>query len=348
MNPLRIACCGGWQAHAKDFPMNRAVTHCSDLPHSFPVVWDDNVERGKAWAEEMGARFEEDYDKVLQDPSIDGVIITAATMKHFDMASKAVLAGKHVYLEKPMTIDLVEAYRLQKLVKGSKIHFTISDPPARSPWILYATSLIRSGALGEVTSVRIHMGHGEGLHGWSDDYYDTAQSGGGAMSDMGYHCLHATNLLLGEPVQVTGIILPVTDRGIRWNADENSAAIVEYENKTLGIVETGWLTDLYQYGLQVYGTEGFLSVANNMVSVKLGREGTVTTLSIDQLPKEDYPLRYFMRSILEDFPNEIYDIDDAVKVVEVEAALKRAIETKQTVDVRRVIEEAKIQASSFN
>ena len=66
-----------------------------------------------------GARFTASYDELLADPDLQAVVLATPVPTHFELARRAILAGKHVMVEKPMTWTAAEARELRDLVSGS-------------------------------------------------------------------------------------------------------------------------------------------------------------------------------------------------------------------------------------
>src|SRR4051794_22974522 len=60
-------------------------------------------------ARQRGGRVAADVDTLLADPSIDAILVSTPTAMHFDHASRALAAGKHLMVEKPMALDLAES-----------------------------------------------------------------------------------------------------------------------------------------------------------------------------------------------------------------------------------------------
>jgi predicted dehydrogenase len=323
MDKLRIACCGGWHAHAKHFPMQRAKTFCSDIPHEFVAIWDDNIERGQQWADEMGVRFEPDYDKLCEDKNIDAFIITAGNLKHAQLVIKAANAGKHIFMEKPLGATLEEAYAERDAVKKSGVHFTLSDPVKRPP-LVYAKKLMDDGVIGKVTSFRYHIPHGLAVKKMDMCKYNymTDEVNRGVMTDMGHHAVHTLYWFLGKPQTAIGAFGHFMPEGQGTGIDDNSAIIYQYEGGVLGIVESGWVNPGNQNCLQVYGTKGFITADSDGVRYcvcgdKDDRSGTWTKVDDSELPPaEPYALRFWMLSILNDTPDTLCGIDESVILME--------------------------------
>lgn len=117
----------------------------------FSAVCDVWEPRLKAGMERSGAeKSYKDYREVLARPDIDGVVLAVPDHWHYPMASEAMLAGKDVYLEKPMTRTVPEAAKLNDLVNktGRIMQLGGSGPATRLFWKV--NEYIRAGKMGKV------------------------------------------------------------------------------------------------------------------------------------------------------------------------------------------------------
>ena len=106
-----------------------------------------------------------DYRDILKIKDIDAVIISATPeTTHFPMARDALLAGKHVFLEKPIAIELAEADELIALAKKANLKFTIGYSQRFNPKFAYVKKSITTGAIGKPVSVLVsrHITRGLG------------------------------------------------------------------------------------------------------------------------------------------------------------------------------------------
>lgn len=102
-----------------------------------------------------------DYREVLARPDIDAVIVTVPDHNHAIVALEAVLAGKDLYVQKPVTYGITEAMILRKAVRAKKrIMQTGSQQRSSKPWNTFrvATEAVRNGRIGQVKTVRIGIG----------------------------------------------------------------------------------------------------------------------------------------------------------------------------------------------
>jgi predicted dehydrogenase len=97
-----------------------------------------------------------DYRPLLENPSIDAVMIsTTPEGTHYPIARESLLAGKHVFLEKPIAIELAEADELIALSREKKLTFTIGYSQRFNPKFAYVKRSIEDGTIGEPVSALV-------------------------------------------------------------------------------------------------------------------------------------------------------------------------------------------------
>jgi predicted dehydrogenase len=107
------------------------------------------------------ARTTADAGEVLNDPAVDGVVIATTAVTHFDLARRALLAGKHVLVEKPLTLRVADAVALHRLAEQRRRVLMVGHLLEYHPAVLYIKRMIDSGELGEVYylySQRLNLG----------------------------------------------------------------------------------------------------------------------------------------------------------------------------------------------
>ncbi|REE88986.1 putative dehydrogenase [Paenibacillus taihuensis] len=93
------------------------------------------------------------YDEMLADPEIEAVIIGIADQFHVPMAKKAVLAGKHVLVEKPLGVTIEECEELEEMVRRSNLTFQVGNMKRFDPGIAYAKQFIDE-EMGEMLALK--------------------------------------------------------------------------------------------------------------------------------------------------------------------------------------------------
>lgn len=97
-------------------------------------IYDVDLERAKIVSEEFGLKFFETYSELLNN--VDAVDIVATTSAHYELVKKAFEAGKHVFVEKPITAQIWEAEELVKIADGKKLTFQVGHIERFNPALI--------------------------------------------------------------------------------------------------------------------------------------------------------------------------------------------------------------------
>jgi len=194
---------------------------------------------------------------VIQRDDIDIVIVATPNNALAEITQTALVAGKHVLVEKPAARNVAElgmvieaAARHNRLVRVGFNH-------RYHPALLKARELFEAGALGEMMFVRGRYGHG-GRIGYEKEWRaDPDISGGGELLDQGVHLIDLSRWFLGEFVQVSGFAhtyfwdMPVDDNGFMLlrTADQKTAF--------LHVSCTEWKN---LFSLEIYGRNAKLHI----------------------------------------------------------------------------------------
>lgn len=258
---LQIGFISAWHVHTKDYA---AQLQAMGDTVKITVIWDEDAERGKAWAQQYGCDFESNYDTFLQRQDVEAVVCDSPTTMHLELLAKAAQAGKHIFTEKLLATNTEDCRQLCEIIEKSGVVFTISLPLRSAAHMLYAKQLVEEGTLGRISGARMRRSHS----GVSDDWlpahwFDVSKSGGGAMMDLGAHPVYMLSFLFGAPKRVSGM----TSNLFGTSSDENAIALVEFENGVLGTCETAFVTFGVPDILEVYGTKGSLFIWGDQIKV---------------------------------------------------------------------------------
>lgn len=158
-------------------------------------------ETGVKAQKEHGFQFHcTDYRLLLERDDIQIIDCCAPNFLHRAIVIEALEAGKHVYCEKPLALNLAEAEELAALAQRSGLKCQVVFNYRFVPAVMRAKELIAEGALGEVISFRgayLHSGYLDPRRPMSWRLRG-AQAGGGALMDLGPHILDLLRYLLGE------------------------------------------------------------------------------------------------------------------------------------------------------
>lgn len=143
-------------------PLARVVAVCDVDSHRLTegkkLAEEFYTERGESG---VNVKTFHDYRDVLASPEIDAVIITVPDHSHALVAIEAAIAGKHIYVQKPVTYSIAEAIALRKTVEAKKIILqTGSQQRSERPWGSFrkASEAVRNGRIGQLRTIKIGIG----------------------------------------------------------------------------------------------------------------------------------------------------------------------------------------------
>jgi len=179
-------------------------------------------------------------DDLLEDPTLDGVVIATIAPTHFDVASRALSAGKHVMVEKPMTLTTGDAVALTDLAKRLHRVLMVGHLLEYHPIIRHIRGMIDSGELGDVSYLyqqRLNLG--------------TIRADENAWWSLAPHDISVANRLLGAAP------ISVQCRGqniVNANVADVVFAALEYPGGRLAHVHVSWLDPQKSRKLVVIGS----------------------------------------------------------------------------------------------
>lgn len=259
---LRVGLCGlgrgaitMLQRDMLPFPFARIVA-CTDL---LP-------ERAHAVAAAVGAQTAADLDALLKIPQVELVVISTRTSEHATMAARALRAGKHVLVEKPIATTLAETDKLLALAKksegasGARL-FVRHNRRFDAPFQL-AQQVAESGKIGKLFafSLRVHRYNPRG------DWQTLRRFGGGELLNWGSHMLDwALQLLGSEVVDVWADMRRIVAGG---DAEDHVKIILRGASGVVGDVEVSSGAALGAPPWHLLGTRGSLIIEGNHAKLK--------------------------------------------------------------------------------
>lgn len=319
---LKIAMLSAWHVHAKGYA--EEFSSCEDTVIS--VVWDNDRNRGKAWADELGCDFEPDLNTVLARADVDAVCVTTETSLHKEVMLACAKAKKPIFTEKVLAITNEDAKEIADAIKQNEVPFCIALRRLTEPRIIHAKKLVENGVLGQITQVRIRDSHDGATAGWlPDTFFDVAVCGGGAMMDLGAHPMYLSNYFLGEPQTVTSVFNQVLNKG----ADDNSVSVMSYKSGAICIAETGFVSCKCPFSIEICGTAGHLYLSDDMNGILLTTVDGKVHISADDMEEAHImPIPRFLNALKQNAPQP-FSIDAALTLTRLmDAAYKSAKESR--------------------
>ena len=253
-----FAMLGRWHVHANGYAneINR-TPGCKVVK-----VWDADGANAADWAAKLGCKAAS-VQEILTDPTIDGVVICAATNEHGPLLVRACDSGKAVFTEKVLTLRPREAEEVKAAVLRNKTRFAISFPHMSESGVIFALEAAHSGKLGEINYARVRKAHNGATADWlPPHFYDPIACGGGAMIDLGAHPMYLLcEILQDEPVQVQSSFTNITGHAV----EDNAVSLLTFSNGAIGVSETGFVSSGYPFTIEIGGTKGSLLLRDNHV-----------------------------------------------------------------------------------
>jgi len=241
------------------------------------------------------AREYSNYIDMLDKEDLDLCIVTSENVYHPEITEECAKRGVGVSIEKPMAVNLSDGLKMYRSAKKYNSLLIVNWPITWNPGMHMIKKLIERGEIGDLISIKTHMGHAGPLEYGvktkiSDVYkartwWHQSEYGGGAMLD---YCCYGSMLCYWyagkTAVAVTGMrINSITTMG---NAEDNAAMIVRFES-SYAVVEGTWTT--VNHGIEtpiVYGTQGTIvgNYKTGEVSV-YNSEGKVKKIHNEKLPE---------------------------------------------------------------
>ena len=146
MDSISIACVGN------GYWGRNLVRNFYDLPGcNLKVCCDLNSKLlEKIALQYPGVQVSNDYRRVLDDPEIDAIVLASPAAKHYIMAKQALEAGKHTYVEKPLTLHVEEAEHLYQMAESRGRVLMVGHLMKYHPAIITLKQLTDNGILGNI------------------------------------------------------------------------------------------------------------------------------------------------------------------------------------------------------
>jgi predicted dehydrogenase len=219
------------------------------------VVYSRTPERAREFAKEWDVpKATSDLAEAINDPDTDIVVIGLPNDQHLEAALLAAEAGKAVLCTKPLARSAAEAKQILEAVEKASVFHGYLEDLVYTPKTLKAVQSVRNGALGKVLWARSRETH-PGPH--SDWFWNKDISGGGAIVDMGCHCIEICRNFIGKDVRPVEVVCWAATQVHPIEAEDSAVGLVRYANGAIGQFEVSWT---FRGGMdlrdEVSGTEG--------------------------------------------------------------------------------------------
>ncbi len=307
---------------------------------NFYGVLNLHPESTKAVAQKYGVKAYESFDEVLFDENVDAVLISTPPDRHAEPAIAALKHGKHVLLEKPMTLSVKEAEEINEAAKESGLKFELLHVQRFYPQHAKAKELLESGAIGKLITARTVLGNnepdvlaGRKYPGWMD-----------ALFNISVHRADLIRWLVGSEVkgvyaQVDRLLSETIEGDIR-ETNDHVTGILQFEN---GVVGTLIASKLSFHGedrsTTLIGTKGAIITFAEGHDVVLKLSDRTTQYFDFESSHEQGVLEFtdlherFALSILNNTPVDVTG-EDGIEAVRIVEGFQKAAKEKKYTEIR--------------
>lgn len=219
------------------------------------VVYSRTKERVEKFAKDWNIKHTTtDMAEAINHPDTNVVVIGLPNNLHLEAVKLAAKAGKAILSTKPLARTGVEAKEILDVVEKAGVFHGYLEDLVYPPKTLKALESVRKGAVGKVLWARSRETH-PGPH--SDWFWDKNISGGGAIIDMGCHCIEISRNYIGKDIKPLEVMCWADTQVHPIEAEDSAVGLVRYANGAIGQFEVSWT---FRGGMdlrdEVSGTEG--------------------------------------------------------------------------------------------
>ncbi|MDA0999831.1 MAG: Gfo/Idh/MocA family oxidoreductase [bacterium] len=183
------------------------------------------------FAKRYGCDAVDSYEALLAHPGVEAIAILSSTQVHYEQALAAIKAGKHLFLEKPITVTPAEGVEVVRRCDAAGLTLQVGYETRCMAGVRHMKKLIDEGTLGTPVACEANWSHDIGLRLTPDDWhYYWENCPGGPVMQLGIH--HANNaiLLMGPVARVRAIC---TQQVTKTEVPDLTNAILEHESGAL-------------------------------------------------------------------------------------------------------------------
>jgi myo-inositol 2-dehydrogenase/D-chiro-inositol 1-dehydrogenase len=265
-------------------------------------ICDIRLEVAQAVAQDLGIlRIVQDYRELLADPDVEAVLIATSTPTHAAIIQDAAKAGKHIFCEKPLALDLRAIDQALEVVEQTGVKLQIGFNRRFDRSFRRVRQIVTSGEIGRPCVLKI-TNRDPGVPAM-----EFMRASGGLFLDMSIHDFDMARFQIGEVVEVfaRGALL-VAPELAEINDIDTSAITLTFADGTLGVIDNSRIAVYgYDQRLEVFCSNG-VAIADNEYETTVHR-GNPLGFQRDRLPN------FFMQRFASCYVDEVREFLEAVR-----------------------------------
>jgi predicted dehydrogenase len=230
---------------------------CMDEGSQLVGVMDKAEKLVASLGQKYGVPYFTDEKEMLEKVDCDAVYISTPVFCHYEQVKTALSYGKHVFVEKPVTLSVAEGKELLDAFKTEGKQLSVGYMMKYHNLHGKIKEIIKAGGIGQVNSVRAQFTC------WYPDIAGAWRQvkklgGGGAIMDLGVHCIELIEYLLDEEIEEVKSLY--STRTFSYEVEDGAVVIFRTKNGVLGHIDVNFNIpdDASESKLELYGSEGYL------------------------------------------------------------------------------------------
>ncbi|MHC4425904.1 MAG: Gfo/Idh/MocA family protein [Planctomycetota bacterium] len=242
---LGIIGLGNWSRqifHAVDQLPDLKITQCYSR-------YPDTKE---AFASEYDCAASEQYEQMVEDPQIDGVVVMSSNAAHEKDVILAASRGKHIFVTKPIATTIAAAKRMIDVCSQNQVVLAVEHQTRREPALRKLKKILDSGGLGTVHLVEANYSTPNGLKIEQGDWRGSEdECPGGALIQIGIHVIDSLQYLFGP---INWVLSWQDNGGLKVEIPGVTATLLDFESGLRGYLGSSYVSS-FSHWIKVYGTQ---------------------------------------------------------------------------------------------
>lgn len=302
------------------------------------AVMDKDEDALKSIQKEYGIRnVYDNEDELLHNPEVEAVYVASPVCFHKEQARKVLAVGKHLLLEKPIGLTLEEAKDVLNYVKEVPQKAGVGMVMKMHPGHQKIRALIQEGSLGNIVNCRAQLTcwFPDMEHNWRQK---KATGGGGALVDMGIHCIDLLQYLLDDEVEK--VYADVATKTFRYEVDDSADCMLRMKKGANCFIDVHFnIPDEAAWGmLEIYGTKGSIIATGTIGQdgggeIRLALSDSNTAYDSQQNRENKNAIQLLEYERQDIYARQITQMSEAIiNNTEVFTTIQQAYETMRVID----------------
>ena len=247
--------------------------------------------KAKLFIEQYGGKLFKSYESMINSSEIDAIYLPLPPSLHYYWGKKALLANKHILLEKPATTSLEHTNEIIELAKSKQLAVHENYMFSFHNQLVALDDIIKEEIIGDVRLYRISFGFPQRA---LDDFRYKKALGGGALFDAGGYVIKYASMLLGESAK---IVCAQSNYMDNFEVDIAGSAVMTNKQGATAQIAFG-IDNSYKCDLEVWGSKGSL-FTGRVLTAPAGFVPEVTLTIANETETRELPVDdAFEKSIL--------------------------------------------------